>query len=156
MNHAAALAPLPAAPTPSPRGATIIQLPRPAAPRTTEWRDHGSCKDADPEMFFPETAAAEKDALSLCAQCPDWVRSACLEYALTQREPHGVWGGMTSRQRRRAQTTRAASPKISAVQARAKRNELIAQARREGMSIETVAARFKVSRSLIYRVQDQG
>ena len=32
-------------------------------------------------------------------QCP--VREACLEHAIAVREKHGVWGGLTARERRR-------------------------------------------------------
>ena len=39
------------------------------------------------------------EAKAICAQCP--VRQACLEYALTNRERDGVWGGATERERRR-------------------------------------------------------
>ena len=40
-----------------------------------------------------------EEAKSICALCP--VRQACLEFALTTREKHGVWGGLTERERRR-------------------------------------------------------
>ena len=39
------------------------------------------------------------EAKDICAECP--VREPCLEYALTVREKHGVWGGRTERERRR-------------------------------------------------------
>jgi hypothetical protein len=28
------------------------------------------------------------------------VRAACLDYALSIREPHGIWGGLTEAERR--------------------------------------------------------
>ena len=38
-------------------------------------------------------------AKAVCATCV--VREACLEFALTNREHDGVWGGATERERRR-------------------------------------------------------
>lgn len=65
------------------------------------WRSFARCHGLDPEIFYPigddENAAAE--ARSVCSPCP--VREACLEHALTRREKHGVWGGLTERERRR-------------------------------------------------------
>jgi WhiB family transcriptional regulator, redox-sensing transcriptional regulator len=38
-------------------------------------------------------------AKSVCAHCP--VRPECAAQALAMREEHGVWGGFTSRERKR-------------------------------------------------------
>ncbi|MGH9014202.1 MAG: WhiB family transcriptional regulator [Acidimicrobiia bacterium] len=64
------------------------------------WRQLARCRGIDPEVFYPvsdDDDAAE--AKEICALCP--VREACLEYALASREKHGVWGGLTERERRR-------------------------------------------------------
>ena len=37
-------------------------------------------------------------AKSICKVCP--VNVECLEYALTIREPYGIWGGLTETERR--------------------------------------------------------
>jgi WhiB family redox-sensing transcriptional regulator len=50
-------------------------------------------------MFYPASPAEEAEALALCATCP--VRAQCLEYALRNKETHGIWGGTTADQRRR-------------------------------------------------------
>ncbi|MGW2690248.1 WhiB family transcriptional regulator [Streptomyces sp. NPDC001414] len=42
--------------------------------------------------------AAQNRAKALCTGCP--VRTECLAHALDQRIEHGVWGGMTERERR--------------------------------------------------------
>jgi WhiB family redox-sensing transcriptional regulator len=57
-------------------------------------------------LFFPPTYAERKEerdarearAKSICAECP--VRAECLDYALSIREPHGIWGGLTEAERR--------------------------------------------------------
>ncbi|MGH9000494.1 MAG: WhiB family transcriptional regulator [Acidimicrobiia bacterium] len=65
------------------------------------WRLRGSCRGLDPRVFFPppddDSAAAE--AKAICGACP--VRRRCAEFALATREKHGVWGGLTERERRR-------------------------------------------------------
>lgn len=64
------------------------------------WRQHARCKGVDPEVFHPsEEDDDATEAKAICAVCP--VREACLEHALTVREKHGVWGGLTERERRR-------------------------------------------------------
>ena len=49
------------------------------------------CHIAEPELFFDESAPRVLLAKSLCSSCP--MRSACLEGALSRREPCGIWGG---------------------------------------------------------------
>lgn len=70
------------------------------APVTEErpWVVFAACRNADPELFFPATAAQERAALSVCATCP--VRDECRDYSLEAREHFGVWGGATERSRR--------------------------------------------------------
>ena len=72
-----------------------------AMARNSTWRQQALCRGVDPEIFYPvsEDEDASADAKAICAQCP--VREPCLEYALTVREKHGVWGGLTERERRR-------------------------------------------------------
>ena len=49
------------------------------------------CHNSDPEVFFSETSDQIALAKSLCAGCP--MIAACLEGALSRKEPCGVWGG---------------------------------------------------------------
>lgn len=60
-----------------------------------------------PDTWYPEhrttlgpstRADAEQAAIEICAVCP--VATECLLYALAHQEPHGIWGGLTPRQRR--------------------------------------------------------
>ncbi|MER5384941.1 WhiB family transcriptional regulator [Streptomyces sp. NBC_00647] len=64
---------------------------------STDWSDRGLCRTADPDDLFVE-GAAQNRAKMLCSGCP--VLTECLAYALDQRIEHGVWGGMTERERR--------------------------------------------------------
>ncbi|MFE1272143.1 WhiB family transcriptional regulator [Streptomyces sp. NPDC058758] len=61
------------------------------------WMSAGLCRAADADDLFVE-GAAQNRAKALCGGCP--VRAECLAYALDGRIEHGVWGGMTERERR--------------------------------------------------------
>lgn len=87
------------APRPSPDGGGL------------HWRARGACVDLDPELFFPDSSDPATQALAACAGCP--VRTACLSWALTNGETHGVWGGMTETDRLR---TRFGTPATSTSQ----------------------------------------
>ncbi|MFP5299420.1 MAG: WhiB family transcriptional regulator [Actinomycetota bacterium] len=64
-----------------------------------DWRAFGSCASFDPEIFFAVGAQEHRQAKSICGDCP--VRSQCLAYAMEAPVDHGIWGGMTERERRR-------------------------------------------------------
>lgn len=70
------------------------------------WQEHALCHQTDPEAFFPEKGGTTRAALRVCESCP--VTRQCLDYALTNREEYGVWGG-TSREHRRRLTRKAHS-----------------------------------------------
>jgi hypothetical protein len=53
-------------------------------------------------VFFPERGETAGAARQVCAACP--VRQPCLEYALSNRITHGIWGGLTERERRPLQS----------------------------------------------------
>lgn len=61
------------------------------------WVSSGLCRTANADDLFV-AGAAQNRAKALCAGCP--VRAECLAYALDERVEHGVWGGMTERERR--------------------------------------------------------
>jgi hypothetical protein len=52
----------------------------------------------DPETFFPAPLEPADTAVALCGRCP--VSGACLAWALSVGDCHGVWGGTTARERR--------------------------------------------------------
>jgi WhiB family redox-sensing transcriptional regulator len=81
------------------------------------WRSRGACLTADPDLFFPISAAGASaaqvaKAKRICAGCQ--VRSDCLSFALPQRDMQGIWGGTTDDERKKLRRTRVAADRISA------------------------------------------
>jgi WhiB family redox-sensing transcriptional regulator len=77
-------------------------LPRPGD--HPDWRRDAACRDADPGLFFPDSAnryarAQVKTAKLICRGCP--VSATCLNWALASGEPAGIWGGLTEAERLR-------------------------------------------------------
>ena len=64
-----------------------------------DWMAVGRCRYEPPATFFPSDGVGVEVAKRICAECPS--QAPCLEYALTNRIDHGVWGGTSERQRRR-------------------------------------------------------
>ena len=64
-----------------------------------EWQERALCAQTDPEAFFPEKGGSTREAKKVCLSCD--VRVECLEYALSQDERFGIWGGLSERERRR-------------------------------------------------------
>jgi WhiB family redox-sensing transcriptional regulator len=65
----------------------------------TAWMAEGNCQNHPPATFFPSDGVGVDRARRICGTCP--VTAICLEYALTNRIDHGVWGGTSERERRR-------------------------------------------------------
>lgn len=63
------------------------------------WESRAACLGGDGDVFFGHGAIEERRAKLLCRGCP--VRWECLAYALRNRVDHGVWGGLTDRERRK-------------------------------------------------------
>jgi len=64
-----------------------------------EWMLRARCRTLAPSEFFPSDGVGVDRARKICEQCT--VQPDCLEYALTYRIDHGVWGGASERERRR-------------------------------------------------------
>lgn len=64
-----------------------------------DWRAVGLCAGSDPDLFFAVGALEHKQAKRICRSCP--VRRECLSYAMDSPVDHGIWGGLTERERRR-------------------------------------------------------
>ena len=69
-----------------------------------DWRTRSSCRDTDPDLFFPVgTTGLALDqiaaAKAVCSACE--VQAACLEFALATNQESGVWGGTSEEERRK-------------------------------------------------------
>lgn len=62
-----------------------------------EWTLLAVCRNNPPDALFVR-GAAQQSAKRVCTGCP--VRLECLADALDNGIDHGVWGGMTDRERR--------------------------------------------------------
>ncbi|WP_020170086.1 WhiB family transcriptional regulator [Gordonia polyisoprenivorans] len=68
------------------------------------WQLGGDCRRHSPDLFYGVDQESqtvrrcrEVAAKRVCASCP--ILEACRDYALTAREPYGVWGAMTPPER---------------------------------------------------------
>lgn len=58
----------------------------------------------EPDWWFDEET--QELAKAICSNCP--LVEACLRYALSNKEEHGVWGGMTAEERWKLRKRKAA------------------------------------------------
>lgn len=65
----------------------------------SNWESRATCRNTDSDIFFAPGGIQEHRAKAVCRSCP--VRWECLAYALRNRVEHGVWGGLTDRERRK-------------------------------------------------------
>lgn len=84
----------------------MIDLARLLAARP--WMDNALCAQVDTELFFPDKGGSTRSAKAICAACD--VKAECLQYALDVGEEHGIWGGLSDRERRKIQPRRKGRP----------------------------------------------
>jgi WhiB family redox-sensing transcriptional regulator len=131
----------------------------PAGPANGErdWRQDAACRDADPELFFPEPGQLPQTAKAkeVCAGCA--VRGPCLDAALhgplARDDRHGIFAGTTARDRRKlrgrpamAQGTRFLHDRDTAEQALALANQV---------SLDRAARDLGVSKQALRRAFDE-
>ena len=80
---------------------------------TASWWELANCLGVDPDRFYPERGASTREAKAVCRGCV--VREECLEYAVTNGEKFGIWGGMSERERRRVRRQRMLAVKAAAI-----------------------------------------
>jgi WhiB family redox-sensing transcriptional regulator len=72
------------------------------------WQEDAACLGKEDLFYGPsrESRTArisrERRAKQVCGICP--VLAACARFALSTREPYGLWGGLTARERERVHT----------------------------------------------------
>lgn len=73
----------------------------------TSWQDHARCVGQNTDAFYPDRSRPDfkgqiTDAKEYCKgfgdPCP--VIHECLMYALERADSHGIWGGLSNRERR--------------------------------------------------------
>jgi WhiB family redox-sensing transcriptional regulator len=70
----------------------------PAGQHWAGWRYRAACRGTDLDLFFPGRGEPAEPARQICASCPVW--QPCLDYALSRGIVHGIWGGLSERDRR--------------------------------------------------------
>ena len=63
-----------------------------------DWRSQAACRRMDVSLFFTEVGRNLNAARRVCNACP--VELACLQFAVRERIPHGVFGGKSPKERR--------------------------------------------------------
>jgi WhiB family transcriptional regulator, redox-sensing transcriptional regulator len=107
------------------------------------WRDQAECRGTDLAVFFPGRGESAEPARQICARCP--VRGPCLDYALSLGIVHGIWGGLTERDRRALRTRHAGA-------ARRDRDQAIAAAAAAGSTTAAIGRAFGLARTWVGRV----
>jgi len=122
-----------------------------------EWMADAACIGKPQAWFFPGRGEATSTAKKVCAVCP--VLGDCREWAMATNQRHGIWGGMSERERRRVRAARArqAAPnRFGPVPNRQRSAEILAYVenlRRQGYHdfIQQAAGHFEVDRTHIHR-----
>jgi WhiB family transcriptional regulator, redox-sensing transcriptional regulator len=119
------------------------RIPVTPAPSSIGWRYWAACRGADLEVFFPGRGESAEPARRICASCP--VREPCLDYAIHHGIVHGIWGGLTERDRRGLRSRYAGA-------ARRGRDEAIAAAAAAGSSKAAIGRAFGLAAMSVSRV----
>jgi len=98
----------------------------------------------DKNLFFPDGKSEETDRLpilrKICKGCIE--RKECLEYAIKEEIPYGIWGGKTPSER--GQNLPRDKKK--------KRNDQVIRLRNQGISTDEIASKVGLRVTQIYRI----
>jgi WhiB family redox-sensing transcriptional regulator len=77
-----------------------------------DWMQDALCAEVGGDLWFPENGENPAEALAVCRRCP--VQEECLDHAdeiegTGRYTAMGIWGGMTSAQRRSRRRLRVAA-----------------------------------------------
>ena len=123
-----------------PRHRTLAAPARFAA----RWRELAACRGTDLEVFFPGRGESAEPARQVCAACP--VRQPCLDYAITNRIVHGIWGG-----RPNGSAVRCNLAVVRHIAAESKRGDL-GRGHGRWYTVEAVGRSFGLSRTSVARI----
>lgn len=73
---------------------------------SVDWMGDAACAEVGGDWWFPEMGQPSTKAQRICGMCA--VKDDCLEYAIANRIPYGIWGGLTTPARERIRRQRAA------------------------------------------------
>jgi WhiB family transcriptional regulator, redox-sensing transcriptional regulator len=120
----------------------------PAAPArfAARWRELAACRGTNLEVFFPGRGESAGSARQICAACP--VHQPCPDYAITNRITHGIWGGLTERERRALQSRWVRA-------SRRERDEAIAAASAAGYTKASIGRAFGLARVSVSRAMSR-
>ncbi|MFE4834474.1 WhiB family transcriptional regulator [Arthrobacter sp. NPDC056691] len=110
------------------------------------WREDALCAQVDPELFFPEKGQPSRDAKKICSTCD--VREQCLQWAMTANQRHGVWGGLTARERSRLAQSRDAHVTTRNTE----REDTIFQLHTASVPPTEIAQRFEITERSVHRI----
>jgi WhiB family transcriptional regulator, redox-sensing transcriptional regulator len=113
------------------------------APALAGWQYRAACRGTDLNVFFPEPGESAEPARHICTSCP--VRQPCLEFALSHGITHGIWGGLTERDRRPLRVHHSA-------EARQQRDEAITAAAAAGSTLAAIGRTFGLAATSVSRV----
>jgi WhiB family redox-sensing transcriptional regulator len=119
------------------------RIPALPVPALAGWQYRAACRGADLNVFFPGRGESAEPARQICASCP--VRQPCLDYALSHGITHGIWGGLTERDRRPLRIHHT-------IAARQQRNEAIAAASAAGYTDAAIGKTFGLAATSVSRV----
>lgn len=139
--------------------ATLAQPATPAPATQEDWRQGAACREADPELFFPERSGGNSHqvarAREICAGCQ--VRQPCLATALhgpqAHNDRHGIFAGTTAKQRITLRGRPSMAQGTRVLQDRAAAEEALALANQ--VSIDRAAQQLGVSKQALRRAFDQ-
>lgn len=81
----------------SPPATILLMHIETITPDDTAWQAQALCAQTGADFFFPEPGSSVREAKRICGMCE--MRVACLEYALSNDERFGVWGGLSEKER---------------------------------------------------------
>lgn len=66
-----------------------------------------ACQTSDPDAWFSDDGNAYAMARQLCQKCP--VKDLCADFAIENKERHGLWGGLSPQDRQKIRVSNGAT-----------------------------------------------